>query len=109
MREQSGVEVCHRLGFKEAVKVVDPTLLLRKEDYDKIKCNVKKDKPYAFIYLLGNPTTCSIASVMEFVKKRDLDYVYVPSQNSYGLILRSCLLTMGEWIGYLSNADVSDH
>lgn len=68
MREQSGVEVCHRLGFKEAVKVVDPTLLLRKEDYDKIKCNVKKDKPYAFIYLLGNPTTCSIASVMEFVK-----------------------------------------
>lgn len=40
MREQSGVEVCHRLGFKEAVKVVDPTLLLRKEDYDKIKCNV---------------------------------------------------------------------
>lgn len=105
MREQSGVEVCHRLGFKEAVKVVDPTLLLRKEDYDKIKCNVKKDKPYAFWGLLGNPTTCSIASVMEFVKKRDLDYVYVPSQNRMDNF-EKLFATMGEWIGYLSNADV---
>lgn len=105
MREQSGVEVCHRLGFKNAIKVVDPTLLLQKEDYDKIKTIINKNKPYAFIYLLGNPTACPTETIIEYVKSRGLDYVYVPSQNRIDNYVK-LFASMGEWVGYLSSADL---
>ena len=104
MREQSGVEVCRRLGFNDAVKVVDPTLLLQTEDYDRIKAPAKKQN-YAFVYLLGNPTLCSAEKVMEFVRQQGLESVYVPSQNNVD-DYEKVFATMGEWLGYLANASL---
>lgn len=105
MREMSGVEVCHRLGFTDAIKVVDPTLLLWKEDYDKIRCNIKKDKPYAFVYLLGNSTTCSVEKIMRYIEQKNLDCIYVASQQRVDKF-NKLFVTMEEWIGYLANASL---
>lgn len=104
IREEAGVELCHRLGFKDAVKVVDPTLLLSKEDYDKEKVAINKND-YIFAYLLGNPTDCSIDEIYAYAKSVGKDVVYVCSQGRNDNYEKT-YATIGEWLGYLSNADV---
>lgn len=74
MREQSGVDVCHRLGRMDAVKVVDPTLLLTQTDYDRLRINTKSlaQKPYLFAYILGNPMDFDMRDIYVYAKNVDL-------------------------------------
>ena len=105
MREQSGVEVCKRLGRADAVKVVDPTLLLGTEDYDKIKVPVKVQKPYLFLYLLGNPIGYKTKYFYDYATTKGLDVVYVASQgriDEYDKFPAQ----VGEWLYLLSNAEM---
>lgn len=104
VREQSGVDLCHRIGIANAVKVVDPTLLLTKQDYDCIRIKTKKRNPYIFLYLLGNPIACNVSEIYEFAKRNELEVVYVASQgrlDSYDKVYPQ----IGEWIDYLANAE----
>jgi hypothetical protein len=105
MREQSGVDVCRRLGIASAVKVVDPTLLLNKEDYQKISITATINKPYAFVYLLGNPIDISISEISKYVKSKGLEMVYVASQQRIDKHPK-IEPTINEWLGYISNADL---
>lgn len=105
VREQTGVETCQRLGFKEVVKVVDPTLLLNSNDYDVIKAKMPNRKPYIFLYLLGNPIDCSVDEIMEFAKAEGREVIYVASQGRDDKYLKTNA-TIGEWLGYLANADL---
>lgn len=106
MREQSGVDVCHRLGRKDAVKVVDPTLLLTQADYNKIRINTKQpgQKPYLFAYILGNPMICEMQEVYRYAQKRGLEVKYATSgkADDYEHIYPQ----IGEWIDLIANADV---
>ena len=106
MREQSGVDVCHRLGRKDAVKVVDPTLLLTQKDYDKIRINTKQteQKPYLFAYILGNPMACDMKDVYDYAHKRGLEVKYATSGNvdDYDHIYPQ----IGEWIDLIANAEI---
>ena len=105
MREQSGVEVCKRLGRTDAVKVVDPTLLLGTEDYDKIRVPVKVQKPYLFLYLLGNPIGYKTKYFYDYANSKGLGVVYVSSQgriDEYDKFPAQ----VGEWIDLLSNAEM---
>lgn len=103
IREKGGVEVCHRLGFHQAVKVVDPTLLLSVSDYEKIRIKVEKPKKYIFLYLLGNPMACNVSTIFDFANKQGLKVVYVASQGQndpYEKIYPQ----IGEWMDYLAEA-----
>lgn len=104
MREQSGVEVCHRLGRTDAVKVVDPTLLLSKEDYDKVRIPTKHDKPYLLMYILGNPMACKVEEIYEYAKTRGLvvKYVTFGHADNYEHLYPQ----VGEWIDLIANADM---
>lgn len=106
MREQSGVEVCHRLGRKDAVKVVDPTLLLTKADYDKIRIAAIKNcqKPYLFAYFLGNPVACDMKDVYAYAKSKGLEVKYVTSGQVDGY--EHIYPQIGEWIDLIANAEV---
>lgn len=104
IREELGVKLCHRLGFLEAVKVVDPTLLLSKEDYDKVKSNIH-DKNYIFVYLLGNPTECTIDEIQNYAKSLKKKVIYVCSQGKHDSYDKT-YATIEEWLGYISNADI---
>lgn len=55
VRELKGKEIVDSLSTKKAKVVVDPTLLLTKQDWEKEIENSKinDDKPYIFCYLLG--------------------------------------------------------
>lgn len=105
MREQSGVDTCHRLGFDQAVKVVDPTLLLTAIDYDVIRKDPCTKRPYLFLYLLGNPIDCNPEEVYAFARDRGYDVVYVASQNRTDAYTKT-YASIEEWIGYLAGAEM---
>lgn len=105
MREQSGVDVCHHLGRKDAVKVVDPTLLLNKEDFNHIRIPIKKNKPYIYLYLLGNPIKQETKEFYDYAESKGLDIIYVASQgknDSYNKFPAQ----IGEWIDLLADAEI---
>ena len=54
VREKTGLEIVKDAGVSEAFLVPDPTLLLKKEDYEKFVKEEKNEKGYTFLYMLGN-------------------------------------------------------
>jgi hypothetical protein len=105
MREQSGVNTCQEFGYKDAVKVVDPTLLLNKEDYARIATKSGERSDFAFVYLLGNPICCNTNEVFDYVIRKNLDYVYVASQGRVDKYDKT-YATINEWIDYVSRAKI---
>lgn len=84
LREQSGVDLCRReLGREDALLVPDPTLLLRVEEYKKVSKSIypqrTTEKPFIFLYLLGNTMSVSVDDIMQFASHNNLDIKYVAS------------------------------
>lgn len=104
IREQSGVDLCRNLGFLNAIKVVDPTLLLSSNDYDSIRIETYHDKPYIFLYLLGNPCACKVKEVYNFATQNNLDVIYVASQNQNDKY-EKISPQIGEWLDYLAKSE----
>lgn len=52
VREDSAVKLCKDYLDVDAVQVLDPTLLLDKEDYLKVCAGIPKAKPHVFVYSL---------------------------------------------------------
>ena len=53
LRETSGVYIVSKLGIKESVNVVDPTLLLNGEEWRKISSNKYSNDDYILVYNLN--------------------------------------------------------
>ncbi len=54
VREDDGLNILHRFGFDNGVHVVDPTLLLKGEDWKRFASAKKTPKPgYVFVYNLN--------------------------------------------------------
>lgn len=105
MREQSGVETCRRLGRIDAVKVVDPTLLLDGRDYLEIAASCKTNKPYAFVYMLGNPVDVPIDDIFKANRGKGLETIYVASQGRSDNMPKIDP-TIEEWLGLMANANM---
>lgn len=104
IREQSGVELCKDLQRLDAVKVVDPTLLLNKEDYDKIRVPVNVKKPYLLLYLLGNPIQQSTRDFYAFAKRHSLEIIYIASQGKVDEF-EKYPAQVGEFVDLVANAE----
>lgn len=104
IREQSGVDLCRNLGFSNAIKVVDPTLLLSSDDYNSIRIETCHDKPYIFLYLLGNPCACKVEDIYKFAKHNNFDVIYVASQNQNDKY-EKVNPQIGEWLDYLMKSE----
>ena len=52
VRENSGLEIVSKLGVNNAVKLADPTLLLKKKEYEVILKQKAKTRNNAFVYIL---------------------------------------------------------
>lgn len=105
-REKSGVEICKRLGFENAVLQQDPTMLLSSDEYKKIasKSLVPK-KPYILLYLLGNDTDFSTRRLKQFAKLKNLEVVYVPANEAQKINFhKKTFPTVEEWLGVYENA-----
>lgn len=105
-REKSGVEICKRLGFENAVLQQDPTMILSSDEYKKIasKSLVPK-KPYILLYLLGNDTDFSTRRLKQFAKLKNLEVVYVPANEAQKInFYKKTFPTVEEWLGLYENA-----
>ena len=77
VREEHTVKILEELTGKNVELVVDPTLLLDKEDWDKVSSDRIIDSDYIFCYFLGdNPQERFIAK--EFGQKVDMQIVSIP-------------------------------
>lgn len=54
VREKSAVSVIQEYTGKQVKEVLDPTLLLKKEDYDEIKITQCINQKYIFVYMVEN-------------------------------------------------------
>ena len=54
VREHAGVELCRKYLYHEAVQMVDPTLLLSREDYIKLICKRTKKRKGIMTYILDD-------------------------------------------------------
>lgn len=78
MREKSGVDILGQMGIK-AQQVLDPTLLLSKQQWKDIAIPYDADKPYMLIYQLNLNSEMDTYAV-ELAEKKDWDILRV----SYG-------------------------
>lgn len=108
LREQSGVDLCRgMLGRDDALLVPDPTLLLDANEYRKVSNNGVVDrateKPYIFLYLLGNTMAVQVEEIVRFAANNNLDIKYVASGgriDEYPKIYP----TVEEWLYLLDNS-----
>lgn len=111
VRELRGKEIVEEISNKKAKVVLDPTLLLTKEDWEDAIANSKKEikEPYILSYILG-PRIDTRQSIMELGKKTGLKVIafrhmdwYEPADESFGdipIFDADCL----DFIKLLSNA-----
>lgn len=109
MREKSGTEILKENGIINSTQVVDPTLLLGRDEYISFldgnpEC-IDKPKKEAFIYLLGSPIKCDIKDVIKYVDKLGLSYIYVASQGRVDSYKKSPL-TIPQWINCIKNSQI---
>lgn len=77
VREKSAVKTLQPLTNKNVEWVLDPTLLLSREEWDKI-CSIRKVKDkYIFCYFLGS-LSLNNKKIIEFAHKRGLKVVTMP-------------------------------
>ena len=105
-RERSGVEICNHLELKNAVLQQDPTMLLSCDEYKKIASkNLVPSKPYILLYLLGNDSNFSIRKLKQFAKSKNLEVIYVPSNEMQKInFYKKTYPTVEEWLGLYENA-----
>lgn len=103
MREYKGVELCKSVGRNDAFLVMDPTLLLSKNNYIKILPPIKADSDYLFLYLLGNDMALDVSAVFSWAEKHGVSVKYVASQgmqDGYDKLYPN----VDEWLGLLNGA-----
>ncbi len=111
VREIEGVKICNEYFNQDAVKVLDPTLLLSSGDY----INLIKDpniplskKPYIFTYIL-RPNEDKAKFISRFAKDRDLEIINImPSRlEKVGKRhLSECIYpSISDWLKGFSQAD----
>lgn len=79
VREKSSVELLRSIGIKECTHVLDPTLLLGKEEWEKMEVEPQgiQNERYAFVYLLGEDR-CQYREAERLCHKEGIKTVVIP-------------------------------
>ncbi len=103
-REKSGADLVESLTEKQAGVVCDPSILLKKEDWEAIAVEPKEKYPYVLAYQMV-PSGEFVRFVEKFAKEKGLPVIYIPFP--YGKTRCKSKLSIGplEWLGYFKNAE----
>lgn len=82
VRETSDVELIKDLSPVPVVNTLDPTLLLSKEDWDKVCADRVVDEKYLFCYFLGD-SKHNRKLAKQYANKHNLKIVNLPHMNCY--------------------------
>jgi len=106
MREKSGVEILQDLGIQEGIQVLDPTLLLTKQEWETLISNKYSHKKYIFMYNINRNKKLD-KYAKEFSKRKGLPLIYV-SYNyhecfKYGHL--KCNPSVEDFLSLIANAE----
>lgn len=79
-REDSGVDLCKKIGFFDAHPVLDPTMLLNVEDYETICREIPCNKSHTLFAYLLDCSQQNIDYVNKLAQKYDLTPIIVESE-----------------------------
>lgn len=104
VREHKAIDLIQHLTPKKIEEVVDPTQLLEKEDYEKIKEDPKINKDYILVHKMGNPE--EIIKVAKKVSEElNLPIVHNMDKGTFkNEIALSKYMSPGEFLGCIENA-----
>ena len=82
VREEQGVELCEKLGINDAVRVLDPTLMLSADRWNSMarKPHGFNEKNYILLYFLGEIPTLVHMEIQHY-KKRGEKIIYLENEN----------------------------
>lgn len=102
IREKKGSEIVKKLIERDAKLVLDPTLLLEKQDWQVISkpSPLYRGKDYILIYFLGNKDKKYLDSINELKKENNLDVIDVLDKNN----MLSMLTTPDEFVWLVEHA-----
>lgn len=105
VREEAGVEIIRKLCDKPVSVMPDPTLLVSKNDWEKMCVFPKSSKKYILVYKITKADR-----LLEFAKslsqKTGMPIIYIPNDLKSGSVGK-LKLNVGpqEWLGYVHNAE----
>lgn len=106
IRENSGLQIVKNMGFKNVNQVLDPTLILNKNNWEKILEPITENKKYIFIYQLHHNRFFD--KYAKFIsKKTNLKIIRVnPSKYfKYKPGIFKGLVSPGQFLNYIKNAE----
>lgn len=105
VREKSAVDIINRLGLNNVTQVLDPTLLLDKNEWNKL-INININEKYVLLYQLhSNPEMDSYAD--EFAKKAGLKLIRITPlfHRTFKSGKAVYLPDIGTFLSYIKNAE----
>lgn len=99
VREEDGVGMCKQHLDCEATWVLDPTLLLTKEDYQEVCIDVECKKPFVFAYILDESEK-KVSEIKRFAAAKGLEYMIKSAGPK-----AEAKDTIEEWLSYFRDAE----
>lgn len=105
IREESSLEMMQMLTDKPVNVVLDPTLLLTKEDYEDIKSFPDPGEKYILVYMMEyNKEFVKLANRIS--RATGLPIIQRRNRTLFANEIQSCFTnTPGEWLGLIENAE----
>lgn len=101
VREERGKEIIKELTGRDAKVVLDPTLLLDKEEWMKISKKFETNSKYVATYFLGILTSSKRKEIEKFARKKHLKIINIYDRND----INSEFCGPSEFLGILANAE----
>lgn len=104
VREQAGAKIIKKLTGRDAIVLVDPTLMLTKEKWLSVakQATQKPQKKYLLTYFLGDLSNSSRKKINEIAVKNDLEIVNIASMKDKFRYAAD----PGEFVDYINSADI---
>lgn len=116
VREASGVSICSKMGRSDAMHVLDPTLLLCKNDYINafkadshlVQNNLgNENSRFVFGYFLSANMSVPWNEIDAYCKEESCSFKLTTVYSDHGFPnMIYCDPTIPEWVGLMSNASV---
>lgn len=105
MREKSGINILEDLGIKNSVHVLDPTLLLDKDEWSNLISKKFENKKYIFMYNINhNKKLDKYAGKLAKIKKLPLIYVSYNYHDCFKEGKLKCNLNVEDFLSLIVNA-----
>lgn len=105
MREKSGVEIVNNLGIKNAVQVLDPTLLLTKEEWTSLISDRYANREYILMYNINhNRKLHEYAKKLSKLKNLPLIYISYNFHDGFNYGHLKCNIKVEDFLSLIAHA-----